>query len=865
MLKKIFILTAIILFLIAVAFPFSGFYLFKRALPQAEGEILLPGLKTQVTVYRDTYGVPHLFADNEEDLMYAVGFVAAQDRLWQMDFTRRAARGRLSEILGRETLEIDKFFLTLGIRRIAEEIAKNLHPDSLRILTAYVRGVNEFIRQNQDKLPPEFTLLRYSPSEWTIEDSLGYVRMMGFDMSTGWKGDLIVYKLIQKFGEEKAQELFLENSQNKTVIVPSEIRQFTELGIDEDRESKLENRDRDPQSLILGPRSSILGLQSTGSNSWVVAGKKSTTGKPILADDPHMSLPVPSRWYEMHLVGGGYNLAGVTLPGIPAVVIGRNASITWGLTNGTIDDIDFYIEKINPENPYQYEYEGQWQNMEVLREQIPIRGRHPVELEIRLTQHGPIISEIHEMLDGEKRARKKKPWQQEDKKQEARDTRQEGKKERLVVSMKWTGMTPSDEILAAYQFNHARNWEAFTEALKHFKVPSQNFIYADQEGNIGYQCAGAIPIRQSGSGISPFPGWKSGYEWIGTIPFEELPHFQNPPEGFIATANNQVVQDWYPYYLSAFWETSHRIDRIREILRSKEKFSIEDFQHMHLDTKSLLAKKLIPYILKENVPNPAFLLSDLEGPMNEEERRGREARFVNAWKRWEEVLTALKNWDFDENTDSIGATIFNVLLIKLMENLFKDELGSSLYEAYSSIQIFAIRALEMVLEKGSSSWVDDVSTPEKIEILDDRITLSFNETVEFLTRVLGEDVSKWRWGRLHTLTFTHPLGQMTPLNWIFNLGPYPIGGSRSTLNKTDFYFEDPYDVFRGPSYRQVVDLSDNSQFLTIITPGQSGNRLSPHYRDQMNLWFKGLFHPLKLDRKQIETGRYKRLVLKPSL
>ena len=774
---------------------FISYRTVKRPLPKTKGTVSLVGLNSQVRVYRDEYGIPHIFAEDEDDLYFAVGYIMAGDRLWQMDLLRRAASGKLAEIFGKGAIQSDKFLLTLGLKRTAQEILKHLSPVSRRILEAYSRGVNAFIRRAKNKLPLEFTLLNYKPEEWRIEDSIAIARLLAWGLSFSWGVDLLLAELREKLGEEKAGELFPDYPEDwPTIVFP-----FTRLS------ERLWALDGEVRSLV--------GMNGfcPGSNSWVVAGEKSTTGKPILANDPHLELTAPSKWYELHVKAKDLDVAGVALVGLPQIVIGHNRRIAWGLTNGMLDDADFFIEKINPRNPNQYWYQNRWEDMEIIQEMIRVRKDTTVSLQIRLTRHGPVISDLHELLKDSKK----------------------------VVSLKWVGHQVGDEFLAFYRINKARNWEEFTAALRNLKVPGQNVVYADVDGNIGYWYAAAIPIRKKGKGALPCPGWTRDYEWTGFVPFEELPHLFNPPEHFIATANNKVVGRGYPYPISNLWEPPSRIERIREVLQQKEKFSVADFKILQTDQLSPLARRLIPYILK----------------VLEKERVKDE--------KLQQIYIHLKGWDFQERKESTAAAIFNVFMVKFLENTFKDEIGEKLYKNFLKLPSLPLKAIRRILSSESHSWFDDVTTPDTVETMDDVILRSLNQTITFLREKIGEEIIDWRWDKLHTVTFRHVLGAEGPAKRAFNVGPFPAGGSYTTLNNGGYSYIKPYDQIIGPSTRQIVDLSDMDKSLAVTPPGQSGHPFSENYRDQVELWLKGLYHPVIMDSARIAGAGYDLLILKP--
>ncbi|MFQ5677532.1 MAG: penicillin acylase family protein, partial [bacterium] len=599
---------------------FLSYRLLHKSLPETSGSLNLSILSEPVEVYRDEYGVPHIFADNEKDLFKVAGFVSAQDRLWQMDFNRRTANGELSEVIGSAALDFDKHVRLWGFARTAAKIADTLSQQSRTALEAYTAGVNAFIDSHTDRLPIEFLLLDYKPRHWKIEDSIAFIRLMGWKLSFSWYTDLVLQELTNRLGEKKAREVFPDFPRQGPLIVPSTSAPFWTSA------QKFINDGLAVQA--------FLGIQGgrLGSNSWVVSGQKTISGKPLLANDPHLTLTAPSVWYEMHLSAGDLNVAGVSFPGVPGIVIGHNDRIAWGLTNGMIDDVDFYFETINPQNAEQYWDGSKWADFERLTEEIKVKEAPPETLQIKISRNGPVISQFHPVLQGSDN----------------------------VVSMRWVGHETSDELLAYLKLQKARTWDEFAEALATYKVPAQNFIFASSDGDIGYYLAGAVPIRFHTNGVLPHDGRRKTGQWIGQIPFDKLPHILNPPEGYIATANNKIVDDRYPYYLTNLWEPPSRAARIHRRLSDKELFSLDDFKDMQADDVSEYARDILPAVL-------STLAVALDSTASEDVLS---------------LYRLLNGWDGKESPGSIAASIFNAFVLKLTENTLKDEMGESLYGSY---------------------------------------------------------------------------------------------------------------------------------------------------------------------------------------
>lgn len=546
------------------------YMLMRRPIPKLKGKVHLHGLHEPVEVITDRYGVPHIYAQNEDDLFFAQGYIHAQERMWQMELNRRIASGRLAEIFGEIALETDRFARRLGMHRAAAEAAQHLPEHCKRVLDAYAQGVTAYIERNRNNLPVEFTLLHFKPDSWQIEDSIKWSKMIGWNLGGNWETEMIRARIVAKLGPEQAAKLEAGYDPNHPLIIPPGVEyQGINLGL-------LEQYEQLKQLSGFG----MMG----GSNNWVVDGSMTTTAMPILCNDPHLGQAAPSIWYECHLVAGDINVIGVSFPGTPGIVIGHNQYIAWGLTNAVSDVEDLYIEKFNPENPNQYEYMGKWENAQVVLEEIKVkRSKVPVIEEVRITRHGPILISIPHPL-------------QEDKMDKNGHTGSEPVD--LPLALRWTGLEKYDIIAAVQKLNRATSWEEFREAMRDWDQPPQNVVYADIQGNIGYIMAGAIPIRARGQALLPSPGWTGEYEWTGYIPFDELPQTFNPEQHFIVTANNRVVDDSYPHYITNEWLNGYRAQRIRDLLTSKGKLALSDMANIQADQYSLPAVEIVPHFLQ---------------------------------------------------------------------------------------------------------------------------------------------------------------------------------------------------------------------------------------------------------------------------
>ncbi len=797
-LKKIGLAIVVLILIIAVVGYFYVNNIKKSALPTYTGEVQLKNLKAKVTVYRDDYAIPHIYADNEEDLYRATGYIMAQDRLWQMDLIRRVTQGRLSEIFGKDMLKVDRLFRSLRITQKSEKLLEN-EPEKLKkALDAFADGVNQYIAELGDNLPPEFKILGYKPDKWEAVNSLNLVGYMSWDLSMAWSTEMVYDKIRKKVSAEQFAELFPNLNLEKTSVYPDFRFGKASDAIEE---------------AIVEPTRKIqeMGLYVfQGSNNWAVAGKKSVTGKPIVANDMHLGLNAPGIWYQMHqCIPGKLNVTGLALPGQPMIVAGHNDSIAWGMTNVMLDDIDFYRETINPANPNQYKFNGEWRDMSLQKEKIKTNKGKLVEVTLKFTHRGPVISEFKGSND--------------------------------VISMHWIGNEESNEVLGVYILNHAKNYNDFRKATSMFTAISQNFVYGDVRGNIALQCSGNIPIRV-GDRKAVAPGDTDLYDWKGFVPFDSLPYSFNPAEGFVSSANNKTVGADYPHYISAWFDLPYRIDRIREMLRSKEKLSIEDFKKMHTDQTSKQVELMLPRIQKA-------LANAKLSPL--------------AAKSFE----LLKGWDANEKADAPQAAIYEMWYVELVKKIFADELGEKLYNEYIQQDLMAGYVLfNMFSSNKEVSWVDDVTTKDKKETLDDDIVAAFESACNLLKQKMGNVPENWKWGTIHTLTLKHPLGKVDLLAKVFDLnrGPFPVGGSFHTVSPFSYPFDDLFHANHGASHRHIFTTANWDESQTVIPTGESGIPASPYYCDQTKLYLKGVYHNDYFSRIFVEKDAQFTMTLMPA-
>ena len=765
----------------------GGIYMYLRStLPDYSGEITVTGIIKPVEIIRDTYGMPHIYAQTDDDAYFALGYCMAQDRLYHMDVVRRVVRGRLSEIFGPDLIEVDKLFLTISAGKSIEEIVSHYPHEIISALKAYAAGVNHFIEQHEGSLPIEFTILGYQPEPWEYSDGISTHYYMAWDLNSAFAIEMLYAAVIDKVGQELAKDIFPDYPSDYPRIIPGKTAALDFI-----------------KSLAYARE--VLGAEGGGaSNSWVISSAKSATDKPILANDPHLGHGAPGIWYEAHLVTPSMNVSGAFLPGIPYVVIGANEHVAWGFTNVMADDADFYIEKLNPTNPNQYEYEGRWEDMQTREHVIIVKGAEDVKVTVRLTRHGPIIDEVNKFNEPKNTA----------------------------LSMRWTAYEKLEAMRAFYLLNTAKNIDDVEEAVEYFKCPGQNWVYADDQGNIGYWAAVGIPIRDGFSGAVPVPGWDGKHEWKGYVPTHEQPHMRNPERAWIATANNKHVGDDYPYPISHYYAMPDRFVRIQEMITAKQKLDTRDFADMHADFDVILAREWSPLIVKT--------LSGKKLSANEQK-----------------AFSELKDWDSVANSDGVAPTVFHATINEMVKNTVKKRLGEDLYTQYIKNNFVAFNALRNLIAAGQSPWFDDPDTADT-EGLSDVIAKSYSEAIAYLEATLGSDADKWQWGEIHTLTLYHPFGKSSALmGYFMNIGPYPMGGSIATVNPQPYRLSDPWDGYHGASLRYIIDFADRKNSQRVIPAGISGNFMSPHYDDQAEMWREGRYRPFVLDRQSIEKdARY---------
>jgi len=766
--------TVLILAAIAIAITLNNYN--QKALPDYNKNLVYSKLKSEVTILRDSLAIPHIYADNEEDLYFATGYIMAQDRLWQMDLLRRVTTGKLSQIFGKSYSDTDVLMRSLRIQEKSKIVLQKSSPEINKALNAFSKGVNYYIKENKDELPLEFNILKYKPEPWKPVHSINLIGYMAWDLTMPWSYEITTHKIKQKVSKRYFKSIVPDVAKQKDVIFPEfkmkdeEKRVIAKL---ESATSKLNN----------------LGINIfTGSNNWVISGEKSKTGKPILANDMHLGLFSPGIWYQIHQVSSsGLDVTGVILPGQPFVICGHNQSVAWGMTNVMLDDMDFYRETINKKDSSKYLLDGNWKNLNIEKEAIPLKNGDTLIKEIKYTHRGPIISKQKNLKD--------------------------------PVSMRWIGNEYSNELRSVYRLNHAKNWNDFKEAMKTFKSISQNIAYADTNGNIGLYCCAGIPIRK-GKGIFIYPGDTTRYDWEGLVPFEKLPHVYNPESGFAASANNKTVSKGYPYYISKWFDLPSRYNRIKKYINSREKLSVKDMQKLQTDQHSIMAEHYAPIFIQH--------IAKMEKELNTHEKK---------------LLESFKKWNYEYKTDLTAPLIFEQMYINLVKNIAKDELGDTLFREFMGRRIIVRNFIRKIFNSEGNPWIDDVTTQKK-EMLSDIIFKSYRKTVEEIAEMADENLSQISWGDQHTISFKHPLSQKKILDRAFNLnrGPFKVGGSYHTVRPYSYSYNNPYNANHGASQRHIYNTANWDESFSVIPTGNSGIPASNFYCNQTQLYINDRYH-----------------------
>lgn len=784
-------------------------WLAVRPWPQTSGNLAVAGLTEPVRVVRDASGVPHIYAANEHDLFLAQGYIHAQERLWQMDYFRRLGSGRFSEILGARLYPTDRFLRTVGLRRHAERALATVDAETLAFLQAYCDGVNAYIDSHRNNLPIEYTLIQVpAPDRWEPVDVLTLANTLSLQLAGNYRLELLRAQLYAHLGEERTAELMPPKAENTPLIIPDGVAlRDAFIGADFSAMDSIDEWAGDP-------------VLPWGSNNWVVSGERTESGSPILANDPHLQLAKPATWYINGLHGGRFDVVGFSFAGAPFVVVGNNDQISWGITNVGPDVQDLYMIRLDDQaNPTQYEWNGEWRDLEIIEEEIKVKDGEPLPVIIRQTHQGPLVdTALSSSLIAD--------FQRE-----------------TPLAMRWTLFEVGSVVISLKELNMATNWEEFRNSLSTWDIPGQNFVYADVAGNIGYQMTGKIPIRPEGhQGLVPAPGWTDEYEWQGYVPYEELPTQYNPPAGFIATANNKIVGDDYPYLISYDWWPGYRAQRITENLAADDTITMAETAALQLDTYSIPAAAIRPYLLEVT-------------PQDDRQRA---------------AITELAKWDDYFERDRVGAAIYQTWYSYLVQNTIQDDLGEEYTTRFlaGNYHRFGNSHIPMMVEMVQTpddEWFDDQSTPAT-ENFEEIALLSLNQALDWLTENYGADMSSWTWGRIHTVTMSHsPLGSsgIPPVEWIANGTPMPMAGDNTTVNNAAFRWNAPFKVWYGTSMRYMIDMSDIDGAQGVLTTGESGHIFHPHYADMTELLQQGDYITLSLSPSAVEANGVEVLTLTP--
>ena len=779
--------------LLVVAAALAAWVYTQRVLPATSGTLVLPGARAPLQILRDAHGIPTIRAASPRDAMYGLGVAHAQDRLWQMETHRRIGAGRLAEAFGEAALDTDRFLRTLGVRRVAAAQWAAASPASREALQAYADGVNAVITQLKAR-PPEFVILGLQPEAWTPEDSLAWAIMMAWDLGANWNTELIRLRLALKMPKDRIDQLlppYPGDAVPKTLDYAAFYR-----GLKLDGQQAL----AEPALLRLLAAAPESGLEGTGSNSWVLAGSRTTTGKPLLANDPHLKLSTPALWYFARLEAPGLDVAGATMPGLPGVVMGQNKHIAWGFTNTGPDVQDTYLERIKPDDPTQYQTPTGWARFDTRQEVIRVKGQADVALTVRSTRHGPVLSDA--VLAGLR--------------DDPHGTLGPKVRPAYAIALRWTGLDTDHDIMAAsLQFNTADSVEAFIAASRGWLVPMQNMAVADANGHIALVSPGRVPLRQADNdlrGLAPAPGWEARYDWAGFIPADEVPLIRDPAAGYIANANQRVTLPDYPHFITHHWALPFRFQRITQLIDAQPTHSQADLGRLHADVKSLAVAQMLPRLQKARSAHPLAAAAQAQ----------------------------LAAFDGTMAADKAAPLIYWAWHRHLTQQVLTDDLGAPLYDRLLGQRGY-FDALEGVLGSGDPWWCDDKAT-SAVETCPQQIDRAFTAALDELQAAQGLDVAAWQWGKAHIARSEHrPFSKVKLLAQWFEVRT-PLGGDSYTVNvsrvslKADSTTGEYYLSEHGPSLRGLYDLADRANSRVVHSTGQSGIVWSPLFRSWAEPW-----------------------------
>ncbi len=766
----------------------AGFLWLRTSLPETDGRMHVAGLDRPVDILRDGYGVPHIFARSEDDAWFGVGFAHAQDRLWQMEVMRRAGQGRLSELLGKRAVGSDAMMRTLGLYRLAEADFAHLAPPVRRALVAYAAGVNAYIAAHAGALPPEFVLLGDRPAPWRPADSLVWGRIMALRLSTNWRTEALRAALSTRLTPRQMDDLWPAGGQRRAESgPPSEAARLARMLLD-----------RFPDTLA----------PIEASNVWAVGGARTQSGKPLLANDPHLGFSAPILWYLVQVSAPGLDVTGATAPGVPFVLLGHNARIAWGLASAETDTEDLFVEKLDPADPDRYLTPEGPRLFETRRETIAVRDAKPLTIAVRATRHGSVVSGLAPGLGAAA-----------------------GKGE--VIALAATALRPVlGTAEAIWRLDHAGNVAGFRDALRRLDAPAQNVAYADVDGHIGVVTAGLAPIRKAVDGLAPVPGWSGAYDWTGFVPFDALPQRFDPPTHRVVNANGRPAPPDYPYFLGRYWTPPFRADRIRRLIDARPRHTASSMEEIQGDVVSEMARDLKPLMLAGAAPV---------------DPRAREA------------VALLRGWDGTMDADRPEPLIFTAWLAALVRRIAADEMGPD-FAAWRGLHP---RFVRRVLT-GDSAWCDDVTT-RPVETCHGQLAAALDDALAALRKRTGDDIAKWRWGDLHFALFRHlPFGYVPVLRNLFDV-TVADGGGAYTIDRAAMTLAEPtpFAAVHGPGLRAIYDLADLDRSRFMIATGQSGNPFSIHYDDLTEAWRDVRSFTIESDREWLDSTAVGRLRLVP--
>ncbi|MBP6901103.1 MAG: penicillin acylase family protein [Burkholderiaceae bacterium] len=792
------VLAALLLLLVGALA--AGWIYSRRVLPQTEGRLALAGARAEIRIERDGHGIPTIQAGSVHDAMFGLGVAHAQDRLWQMEMHRRIAAGRLAETFGEAALDTDRFLRILGVRRAAAAQWARVGPAAREALGAYAAGVNAYLAQLPAR-PPEFVILGIQPEPWTPEDSLGWAIMMAVDLGANWQAEVLRLRLAMKLPKPRIDELMPPYAGDPVPQTQDYAALYRSLRLDARQAANgaggggALDEGLLQRLLAAAPTAEIEGL---GSNSWVLAGSRSATAKPLLANDPHLKLSTPALWYFARLKAPGLDIAGASMPGLPSLVMGQNASLAWGLTNTGPDVQDSYLEQINPADPSQYRTPEGWAPFETRQETIKVKGKPAVQLSVRATRHGPVISDAGAATGAT---------------EEALGPRSAPTH---VLALRWTGLDADADIVGtALKMAGAATVEQFIQASRTWVAPMQNMAVADAAGAIALVSPGRVPKRRADNdlqGLAPAPGWDARYDWDGYLPVDELPQVRNPARGFVANANQKITPPGYPHHISHQWAAPYRHQRIEQLIEARPTHSLDDLAAMQADIKSLAVERLLPRLLAARSEHPLAAAA----------------------------LAQLQGFDGTMAADKAAPLIFWAWNRQLGKRVIEDEVGEALYERMLGQRGY-FDALEGVLARDDSWWCDDKTTPV-VENCEQQVGEALTAALDELKALQGPDPAAWQWGKAHQARSEHrPFSRIKQLARWFEVRE-PVGGDTYTVNvsrvslKADSATGEHYLDEHGPSLRALYDLADRSRSRIIHSTGQSGIPWSPLYRSFSAIW-----------------------------